>query len=182
MLIDSNKLVPSHYPHSAESLLGFCHELQHQRPGALPPPLLCPRADRPPQQWVCRTIHAALHQPEERWATETGVGGWESDKGLNYIRWHCVTIIVFPLTHRQHSWRSVGFKWKRFCVYVSCWCIQVLYIRLFSRQPFLLHLQATDGCLCGPETDAAWIQLPSSSLFGIPKRSSPYQTHTPSNS
>ncbi|KAM7396921.1 hypothetical protein PAMP_019926 [Pampus punctatissimus] len=37
---------------------------------------------------------------------------------------------------------------------------------------------ATAGCLSGLETDAAWIQPPSSSLSGIPKYRSPYQTLT----
>ena len=183
MLIDSNELVHSDYHYSSESSLGCWHELQHRHPRALPNPLLCARPDRPPQQWVCGPVHPALHQPEERWAAQAerargGSGGWESDEELNYIRWHCVAIIVFPLVHSVSNTEGCSMEFFFFIENASTCCIYVMHTFSFSCPPFLRHLQATAGFLCGPEKDAAWIQPPSLSLFGIPKNSSPYQTHT----
>lgn len=172
------------YHCSSESSLGSWHELQHQCPRALPHPFLCPRSDWPSQQWVCGPVHSALQQPEERWAAEAervtgGRGGWE----LNYIRWHCVTIIVFLIIHSVSSLLCAGV----FMEMIQCICMMLVYlviIHIFIFIPnFLPHLQATAGCLSCPETDAVWIQPPSSCLSGIPKNSSPYQTlshtHTP---
>ncbi len=48
----------------------------------------------------------------QRQKERKGVGGWESDEELNYIRWHCVTIIVFPFIHSvsiTEGWSLVSF-------------------------------------------------------------------------
>lgn len=130
----------------------------------MPRSLLCQRSDRHSQQRVCRPVHPALQESEERWASKCWkVEGWRA------VRWraklHQVTmwgIIVFPLNSQcQHYWRficvSVEFLWK--------WSrMTIRTVHFFS------NLQATGGCLSYPKTASAWIQPPYSSISRIPKK------------
>lgn len=176
----------SHY--SSEPSLGCWHEHKHRRARTLPHPLLCPRPDRSFQQWFCGPVHPALHQPEERWGTraeggteQEGVGDWGSEQELNSTRWHCATIIAFPFRHtvsitEGRTLVSSVLIGKLSHIYTALAYLAAIFTFLFTSS-FPHLLQATAGCPSGPETDAAWIQPPSSSSFGIPENSSPYQTH-----
>lgn len=112
---------------------------------------------------------------------KVGGGGGEVGSGtkrLNYIRWHCGTIVVFPLVTADSV--SIAEGWIPFHRNASVLLRDALVLSGYTHISFDARLhsapQATAGCLWDPETDAAWIQLPSLSLFGILKYSSPYQT------
>lgn len=168
--MDSNELGHSDYLRSSESSLECPHELQNQHARTLPHPLLCAGSD-----WfflfrVCGPVYPALQQPKDRWAKHTESASHGCHAELNYIRWHYVTITCISLAYFLHSVRNKRLSpvsnvyIKHLHISTECSC----YI-YFS---FNVLLQATAGYRFGPETDAAWIQPPSSSLFGIPKSSS----------
>lgn len=98
----------------------------------------------------------SLKKGERRW------GGWESDKELNYIRWHCVTIIVFPFIQCQHYWRSISAPCTSFyenasvCLYVAH--VFNVYTYISFHAPLLspppgyrwVPLRSRDGCSLDP--------------------------------
>lgn len=166
---DCAALITCDYLCSSESLLGRSHELQNQDTRTLPDPLLCARSDWAPEQRVCGPVHPALHQPKERWATPTQKsargrvyvcvgGGVIETQVINDIRGHGV--IVFSVSTLSALLKVVSAP--------SYLC----GAHTFGSYGSVCVLpQDTAGYPFAHETDAAWIQPPSSSWFGIPKNS-----------
>lgn len=80
-------------------------------------------------------------EPHKRKERQGGVGDgfWESDEELNYSRWHCVIIIVFPFSPSVSSTEGCSMVFGVFMkmlIYIIYFAA-IQYIHFFFTSPFL---------------------------------------------
>lgn len=88
-----------------------------------------------------------------------GVGDWESDEELNYIRWHCVAIFVFPFLHTLSITDQVSDVFIEMLPHIYTVLMHLAAIFTFlSTSSFLrpppgyrwVPLRSRDGCSLDP--------------------------------
>lgn len=106
-----------------------------------------------------------------------GRTGWRSVVWLHRVNRHCRPLLF--LSSAVPLW-LVSFSPESLLADLCATYVISSDAFLYSHPPPSLRfpLQATAGCPFAPETDAAWIQPRSSSLFGFPKNSFSARTHT----